>query len=98
MTQRRNVIPDSATTEAATRFFEAGQIPAEAQVHRDDELVAVARAFARWRADGAELDDAVRAAREAGRSWEAIGAATEMTRQGATSRWAKVTEPHNASA
>jgi len=55
--------------------------------HTTRALQDVAQAVARHAALGRELDDAVRFARKAGASWEAIGQAAGMSRQAAHSRW-----------
>jgi len=48
----------------------------------------VATAVEHHRLTAAAVDDAVRAARAAGASWEQIGAAAGITRQSAHARWA----------
>ncbi|MFD8533886.1 AsnC family protein [Streptosporangium canum] len=62
--------------------------------HLEPETLTAVRIEARALADAhARLDDAVRAAREDGRSWADIGAAVGISRQSAHERWAQPSRP-----
>lgn len=69
-------------------------IGAEWRAHLPSPAIAVVSAAAEAaRKAGADLDDAVRLARDAGESWAAIGDAAGMTRQAANERWGKRLRP-----
>ena len=85
---------DEQIQRASERFEQLADAldPDTAEVEDLSDLQAVAAASEAVQADEVRLHDAVRAAREHGRSWNQLGAALGVSRQAARQRFAdKVT-------
>jgi hypothetical protein len=80
---------DKQIEAAAARFEQWAENvdPATIRWQEAPELLAVAQATDNLRADEARLRDAVRAARNAGRSWNRIAVALGVSRQAARQRF-----------
>lgn len=81
---------DKQIEEAAGRFEERAEAldPEIVEVEDLDDLKAVAAASEAVRDDEARLQEAVRAAREHGRSWNQLAIALGVSRQAARQRFA----------
>lgn len=82
---------DEEIEAAAQRFRELADRldPADVAAHSTDDLRVVAEASEAVKADEGRLREAVRSAREHGRSWNQISVALGVSRQAARQRFAE---------
>lgn len=81
------LVPDDVDDEVAAVRAELQRLQQLREQQTALAVDGVAGSAAAWRAAAAELDVAVVRARAAGATWDEIGAAAGMTRQGAWKRW-----------